>query len=60
MQIDFDTDLSSTGIIRYGTSSGNLNFIQNTSTLDGLHQTSTLTGLTAATRYYYTMEGSAS
>jgi len=60
MQIDFDTDLSSTGIVRYGTSSGNLNFIQNTSTLDGLHQTATLTGLIIATRYYYTVEGTAS
>ena len=60
IQIDFDTDLSSTGIIRYGTSSGNLNFVQNTSTLDGFHQTATLTGLMIVTRYYYTVEGSTS
>lgn len=60
MQIDFNTDLSSTGIVHYGTSSGNLNLVQNTSTLDGFHQSITLTGLTAATHYYYTVEGSAS
>ena len=60
MRIDFDTDLSATGVVDYGTSSGNLNLTKDTISLDGLHHSVMLTGLTMDTPYYYTSQGSSS
>lgn len=52
-QLAFDTDLSSTGVIMYGTNSGVLNLAQNAISSDGITHSATITGLTTDTLYYY-------
>lgn len=57
MRIDFDTDLASTGTVRYGTNSGALSMSQDAILSDGFHQSIVLTGLTDGALYYYTLQG---
>lgn len=55
--IDFETDMTATGVILYGTNSGNLSLTQDATSADGLHQSITLVGLAPNTVYYYTLHG---
>lgn len=59
IRVDFDTDMSATGVISYGTDALHLDSTKDAVTSDGLHHSATLTGLVSDTRYYYTSYASA-
>lgn len=54
--ITFNTDITATGVVNYGTNSGSLNLVA-TGTTSGTTHSFTLTGLLTDTIYYFVVQG---